>query len=142
MPDNGLNDHARNGCSQPEQRQITYIGAECLQYAAGVASLQGKAKLYPQKAEAHVKYLPETHSWLLKDAAFCHILSSLVHWFIGSLVHWSAPLGLVRHPPRQVCALTNELMNQLTKLKQFTARGGERNLQPCFNIICAVFIPA
>jgi hypothetical protein len=55
--------HPRDWRHQPKPAQVFNIGTKGLEYTGCIGILQGKAKLYPEKAETHIPYLPETKPW-------------------------------------------------------------------------------
>jgi hypothetical protein len=64
VADDRLHQQARDGCGEPEQRQVVRLRAEGREDAAGVGVLQREAKLDAEEAEAHVPQLPERQARL------------------------------------------------------------------------------
>ena len=57
--DERLHQQPRNRPRDPQDRQLVDRRAQCLEDAADICVLQGKTKLDPQEAKAHVPDLPE-----------------------------------------------------------------------------------
>ena len=67
MANDGLHNQSRQRGCNPQQWDFILARTECLKYARHVASLEGKSKLNPQKAEAHVPDFPKSQFALFHD---------------------------------------------------------------------------
>ena len=68
--DDRLNDQARDWTSEPEIRELAFLGVQVFVDRAHVGELQTPAKLNSEEPETHVPDLPEAQAWFLHKRPF------------------------------------------------------------------------